>query len=344
MDEIPEFSNNREIIQNATAFMEELLGLLPDVSVVGYEDRDTFRQFFSRERYTYGNTWTYLTQAMNSVGEFGLGYKYFDGSVLIPIVAYPDFESPNDLNIYFIRPMGENCLDRIVEVRDSIRESGITNPIYVKKIFPEQEKYLLGKGFKEIHARPWHKTAIAEDDTFPEIIIDKGKALATNKEGQLTHKKIRKLYNTIQNQYQGRIKFVEADDFATQAWRITAEFFKETVPKLNIPNLSLPRDYYNMIHGPIEEGITKRIVMLGKQPVGFFITEEDYSRTYTNLYASIALRQKATRLNDATILHLLENIRTTFLDLGGSETQMLDDFKRKFLPSREIGLKWVVDY
>ncbi len=135
------------------------------ISPITLADHPRYQQFFAQDQRhaCYGNSLIYLTQACRG---FGLGLKYDDGDTLLSIGCHRD-------HYVIVRPLG--VIDRrLLDLLTLMREiSG--KPVFLKKLFPDQAQQLRQMGpFSDAaqETYPWDADAFADDDTYPEIILD----------------------------------------------------------------------------------------------------------------------------------------------------------------------------
>lgn len=338
---------NQEPFVRASHTMETIREQIPGVEPVTLNDIDLFNRFFQAEeaigRQTHGNGFSYMLQMMNSVGVEGqprVGYKYFDGANLIPIVAYPLKSDPQQLGIYLIRPMGNNAIEASIDIAQRIRSHGHNQPIFAKKVFPDQAVTLIEGGFGPIETFPWHPLAPREDDTLPEAIYDVNYTLnppEVNSSAKKLRQQIRKAEQLTKT---GNVAVTE-DGFMDNAWSITQRFFE--IPSKRKVNLSSPFDYYNLIfHNPDRQGLTRRIMYVEGQPVGYYVAEAVPGSDYTNFYALVTLKDEHPYSADYLSLHALRNAETRYFNMGGAEEPGIFKFKQKYLPTKLQQMEWVV--
>ncbi len=144
------------------------------ISPIGLNDWTLYRHFFAADQRMacYGNSWAYITQACRG---FGLGLKYHDGDTLISIGHHRG-------HYVVVRPLG--TLDwRVIELLQVLYTvSG--KPVFIKKLFPDQVDILCHldsfdhtvqyapSGQPKPGAYPWDPVAFADDDTYPEVIVN----------------------------------------------------------------------------------------------------------------------------------------------------------------------------
>lgn len=299
------------------------------------KDFTLFESFFANERPTYGNSWTYITQGMHGIGKNNLGYKYYDGKNLAAISIHQKIEQPEIFAFYWVRPMGPTVLDKITEISKQLN-GAYKLPIYVKKIFKDQHDQLIEKGFQEVDKFPWHSTAPAEDDTYPEVIIDTRK-IFLNKSRNLSNasKKYKSLASLLE------CKEVITDNDHDMAWRVVENFFKQSLPNLT-NNISNKNDYYNIVFDRTNSHHKTYLLLQQGNPIAVFDSHE--SLNFISSYAALALRMQIKNLNDFIVFSLSNKYQGKFINLGGSETQGLHEFKTKFVVSELLQMYWVTMY
>lgn len=127
---------------------------------------------------------------------------------------------------------------------------------------------------------------------------------------------------------------------------IVLKFFEYL--ETNELHISRVSDYDNIILNPPlgknGRSYFSQIVYINDQPAGFFVMEP-ISHDTAGLYASIALHEEFPALSEYLIIHCCKLLKTagfTYLNLGGSETAGLFQFKEKFSPVQYNKMHWVV--
>jgi hypothetical protein len=145
------------------------------LSPITQRDIPLYREFFAREQQVacYGNSWAYITQACRG---FGLGLKYHTREVLLSIGQHRG-------HYVVVRPLGVIDGHFMTLLAALHKESG--KPVFIKKLFPDQVARL--RQFGSFHEAgrydtqtgkvsagqyPWGPVAFADDDTYPELILD----------------------------------------------------------------------------------------------------------------------------------------------------------------------------
>jgi hypothetical protein len=320
----------------ANRLIEEIAATNKNITPISQTDYPLFQQFFSCQNHTYGNSWSYITQGMYGIGRNKLGYKYYDGENLSAVCIYPKIEQPKINIFYWIRPMGKTILQKIVDFsRHLLIKRNL--PTYVKKIFKEQFNYLKIKGFKDISKFPWHTSAPAEDDTYPEIIINVKETLS-NKSRTRELKNSFKRFNGLNKII--TVSLAKSAQDLTEAWKMVNKFFKQKITSLT-SNISTKYDYYNIIFSPPLRNYTLFLIKTNNSDIkatcGFFNVARQTAKFFSS-YAALMLRKKYKNLNDFSIIYTCKYIFQRggeYLNVGGSETEGLHVFKRKFAVENE---------
>lgn len=327
-------------LSEVNKILDEIASSDPRISPVTLDDYALFQRFFDKEdKHTYGNSWTYVTQGVYGVGPNNLGYKYYDGDRLSIVALYPRIENPNVDMFYWIRPMGRGVEKIISDYSDSFLRK-YNSPTYAKKLFSDQYEKFLELGFYSADVFPWHSSAIKEDDSFPEIIIDKDETL----------KQIAELprRSSLKRGYLNRQSIINSHDVSFrdsvdhEMKGLIEKFFTSDHIIHGKSNLSSPEDYYNMVENPSPNRVSKTVYIDG-QPEGFFVGEYSSDGNYFSVYALITLRGRVNQLSDCVIVYLLNNVESRYINLGGSEDEGIDRFKRKYLPASELQMHWVTN-
>ncbi len=311
------------------------------ISPVSFKDFDLFQKFFKKEPHTYGNSWTYVVQGKYGVGPYGLGYKYYDGKNLSSFSVYPKMEQPDVLCVYWTRPMGPNILDIINKYTKELLKLHAT-PSYVKKIFKDQFLYLKKKGFKDTSGFPWHSSCPSEDDTYPEIIVD-AKATIENKSRRETIKNILKRYSSLSSRV--IVGKITNDTQRQKAWKVAQDFFQQHLTSLS-ENISTSEDFYNVIFKSKYPGHELFLILENTLPRGVFDLNQ-LNKKYYSSYMALMLREECRNLNEFSIIYRCYHILKKgglFLNLGGSETEGLNQFKIKFSIASTNQMYWATYY
>ena len=315
------------------------------VTSITDHDRRTFRGMFEKDSFkTYSNSFYYLCQAANGSGAHKLGLKYYDGDMLATIGIFNRNSLGGGWHFHIIRPVGIFDAKKLVTLAKNLLEISGT-PVFMKKVTREQQAQLLEIGFSPIESYPWHAQAIEEDDTYPEEIIDIGETLraieATGK------RDLKDKYQRFMARFGAEVQVADADEGNADVMRALVKKFFEYLEMKEL-HISQPTDYDNIIgHPPLgKNGETyfSQIVSVNGQPAAFFAIEPNSSES-AGLYANITLHQEFPYLSEYLIVHCCRLLKTKgyqYLNLGGSETAGLFQFKEKFAPVAYNKMHWIV--
>lgn len=329
--------------------LQKLLKEEKAITPITRADRDLFLRFFSIEAHPqYGKSWAYLTQAVNGhrLG-YPLGLKYHFNDILIPIGYFPR-PATNELTWHFhlVRPMGDwTAGSQFLRLCQSLRELSGTH-VYVKKLIVEERNLLQAStGFKPIREYPWHALAIEEDDTFEEVVLDTNQTLrlletiGSNQVKDHYRRFIKRYVNVEWKEY--------GADLHAVAWSIVQQFFRHLSARR--AHLSVPEDYLNMISSlPLgSNGVDyfAYLLYIEGQPAGFCLAERLCESTCAGVYANIALREDFPYSSEFLIVELIRKLQLAGINtvnLGGSETNGLHDFKMKFRPIKQEKMHWII--
>ncbi len=333
-------------LKTANEIIEKIAQKSEKISPITKDDFELFKKFFNKEKHTYGNSWSYITQGMYGIGPEKKGYKYYDGENLSAMVVYPRVENPEDHAFFWIRPMGPSITKKITQLSQEILNL-YDIPIFVKKIFQNQKNKLIKGGFNEIEDFPWHPKVPSEDDVFPERILDIQNTLQTAKKLGRTRQLNRslKIYEKYKNNPDLKIQSISQNKAHTID--LIHRFFKwqHNNKKLNV---SIPYDYFNLIENSHTENVLEGLIYIKDNPVGLYYAEKQKA-PHASLYASITDRDFSNDIIDFLIFHLLNKLNSEakgikYLNLGGSEQKSLDEFKQKFKPTSSQSMHWAVLY
>ncbi len=294
---------------------------------------------------SYGNCFYYFCQAANGVGTHRLGYKYFDGEVLCSIGIFDRSSLGGGLHFHIVNPLGLKSVDSLCDLASVMHELTGT-PVFIKKLADHEKELMLTRtGFAVASQYPWHIQAMEEDDTFPEQIVSVEELLNTVDGAERCD--IRDKYQRFMARWQSEISdepLEQSNQFL--AHELVSRFFKYL--EIRELHISQPTDYDNIIScpplGKNGRGYLSGIVRLADMPAAFYAMAPINS-SQMGLYANITLHQDYPYLSEFLVVHcarLLRNRGYTQLNLGGSETPGLFQFKEKFRPRYHQKLHWVV--
>ncbi len=334
------------LLEQANQILENISLFDGNITPVSLHDYPLFQRFFDKEeRHTHGNAWTYVTQGVYGLGPHNLGYKYYDGENLSIIGVYPKVDFPEQLVMYWIRPMGPKIMDIILDkAAHVVQQFGIFT--YVKKVFKEEFDYLHTRGFHDVSHFPWHAISPQEDDTYPELIFEVAETCRNLQESPNRTSIRQTAKKATQLAKKNETIFIEeeAHDNYTAAWNIALTFFSmDSIVKYK-KNLSNPNDYYNPIfNNPARTTKLLRTLHVDRKPSGFYLYEQS-TPTYSSAYALLSLRDDIRNANELLFTDLFHRVSTKFLNLGGSENKGIHHFKLKFKVVKTQQMYWATNY
>src|SRR2546423_1583501 len=340
------------------------------ISPITNKDRELYNRFFEEDSRVarYGNSWTYITQACRGIGS-GLGLKYYDGDLLLSIGYHRG-------HYVIVRPLGR-INERIIRLLKVLR-SVSRKPVFLKKLFPSQVNQLRHFGnFKdavkysnsginpEPGDYPWSMESFADDDTYPEIILDVNITLnyGLPPKEWFTHFKTSRInsgeaqsleqllnrYLRLRSKVNGFVRsgiglhiidfnIQMADEIRQFLFKHFGEEDKRNVEAYENMLTQLPlgnngHSFFSFV--AYRDGVAA--------PQGFFVTER-LDKESAGLYAAVASRS-CSGLSEYLHIEMLSRLQhkgIRLLNIGGSEIKSLHEFKLKFAPVEERYMKLVV--
>jgi hypothetical protein len=332
-------------------------------------DHDLYQSFFRLDKRVacYGNSCTYITQACRGIG-LGLGLKYHDRDLLLSIGSYKS-------HYVVVRPLGR--LDwRFIQVLDALHYAS-GKPVFIKKLFPDQVARLHELGdFKEAiqytkdndhpekGSYPWRShQSFADDDTFPEIVLDISLTLDYKKAPKKWFSEFATHHESdseiVEELFRYYLKFrAKVTKFATSDIKCRLEDYNpdvaESIRRFLLGHFGEKDEenveaYENMMtklplasHG---DSFFSFVAYLQHRPLpqGFFVAERLDGKS-GGLYAAIASRC-CPGLSEYLHVQMLSRLRRNgirFLNIGGSEVKSLHEFKLKFAPIEQRRMRMLV--
>jgi len=190
---------------------------------------------------------------------------------MIFISAYPRKEFPDQITIYFTRPIGKDPCEKS-EYYTNLIQKKFQYPIYVTKIFSDQQEYLFQKNFKNISTLPWSQKCDSEDDTFPEQIIDVNLTNKFIKEKTISKSSLRNFQKANSLYGEENVKILDTEICKDDCVKLIKNFF--TQEKVKRKNLSSIEDYANMIFYPsTQKKIISKVFFINNIPAAFIFFE-----------------------------------------------------------------------
>lgn len=328
-------------------------------------EKDINREFHYANSWFY---LTQAVNSVNKLKEKSLGLKYYNKQdnclMAIGIFLRKSLTTPASSQAHFHivnpTPLDDNLHLRVDELTQKLYNLSKT-PVYIKKLDwilysqlkdkPNYYKILLKEDISDPKTNDlswrrfidwkyaWHEQAPMEDDTWPEIILNIKEALKFLHESKSNA--INRQINKIKKKFKDRGLRYENVSFSNmeKAKIVVEEFFKKQ--QENHIDISEPADYYNMIEtsptGHIDKQYIQRIYFAGEEPAALLCTERIGTSNCHGLYSNLSLYQdpERTGLSEYIIKEALEHLRqleppVKYLNMGGSEGQGLNSFKKKF--------------
>ena len=312
-------------------------------------DAELVRQFMSaREpRPLYGNSWLYLTQAANGA-RLGarFGYRYFDGERLAAIGFFQRPQAPVDsYHFHLIRPAGGWTRAHLEELCAALRDLSGT-PVYIKKLTEDQHHSWSSGRFKPVVGYDWHPAAPEEDDTFPEAIVDVQGVLRLLS-AAAPDNELRRKFRRFERDHRGALQREPySGGLLADAWRVVEAFFADA--RVLRHDLSSPLDYRNMLEslpaGRNGHEFFATLLRIDAEPVALLIADT-IGPGVAGVYANMTVPGAGRGLSEYLLLSAFRDMADAGIviaNLGGSETQGLQEFKRKFRPVAESKMFWLV--
>lgn len=327
------------------------------ISPITSGDRDLYRHFFAGDNQIacYGNSWIYITQACRG---FGLGLKYCDGEALYSIGCHRG-------HCVLVRPLGiiDERIIGLLEVLYSI--SG--KPIFIKKLFPEQVSTLRNLAEFEDAIRhtsqaepkpgnyPWDAMAFADDDTYPELILDTSISCDYVTPSAEWWEKLQRTWMPPLCQSPKNVVLYNRKKFRQKIHRFLRETGVYRLRSYCAEDATAMRSFLQSYFGPDRKGdieayenmlaldtsgvrqeeIFSLVAYLNDDPApkAFFLAEQLDTQS-AGLYAGIASRTHIGLIQYmyAQMIDMLQEAGIALLNLGGSENRGLNTFKHRLTP------------
>lgn len=338
------------------------------VSPITPADRALYRQFFAADNRVacYGNSWTYITQACRG---FGLGLKFYDGDVLCSIGSHRG-------HYVVVRPLGviNDSIMNLLEVLHDV--SG--QPVFVKKLFPEQGDalrrladfkdavcYTLPGAQPEPGDYPWDAVAFADDDTYPEIILDTSITADYVTPPLAWSAKLQQAWTSPPEQEALKRLQCSRKSFRKKLNRFLRAGISCRLARYQTENADAVRRFLLDYFGPDrrqyveayenmltqdasnveQDDLFRFVAYLNDDPTpkAFFVAER-LDQQSVGLYAGIASRTKPGFIQYMYVrtLSAMQRAGITLVNLGGSELQGLHRFKRSLAPVQERQMQMLV--
>lgn len=297
----------------------------------------------------YADTWTYLTQAANGYALDLHATGYFasckEARCVIGIFKRP-FKS--DLAVHLINPLGERRLELVVALCEQMATDKQT-VIYVKKADPElHEKLKAMDGFGWSDNFAWHAMAPQEDDTYPELLLDIARSLELFEPGRLNQARD-KFARFSKRTRHCEVAWIPLGSGRYQDARqvIQRFFYHKKQDQIDISEAS---DYENMLVAPSPtsrpNGLVREICYVNGDPCALLVMECIGTSNAVGLYCNLALyKEEEYRYASEFVIHRALTVSSEngfrYMNLGGSESEGLHRFKKKFAPVDRMKRDWI---
>lgn len=297
-----------------------------ELSTIEPGDRDLYREVFAQDWAlgSYGNCWTYVTQACR---QLGLGHKYFDGSTLVSIGRHGD-------SYVLTRPVGPRAAQAAAELAHELaRDTGA--PVYLKHVgHTDADELTRRHGFLPMDHHPWTPQAPLDDATYPDVLV---RTAELTEQGLKTpaRSKLRMRLNRFRNGCANGHTNVSVRQYRPtedKAWKQTA---REIAAAWSDRRGHDGSAYANMIDHPAD-GAHVYLTDIDERPCGFYLFEDIGTDTVA-CYANLCLDTDRPGLSETALCNVLTDLHhrgITTVNLGGSEHHTLHTYKLKFGSAR----------
>lgn len=309
------------------------------------------------------------------------GLLYYDNENIFGIGFFKKEAKQENGHLHIVAPRGTSWLKAVDNFIKHVRNLPQipSMPIYIRHLNNIQYKELLASGYLDVENNPWHPTAPREDETYSHRFIKLKDMIEYDKNDKLVikvlqgeqsknfRKKARSAYLRFENfltrnklkldiQLVDRKNQNDAENILKSCFAILNSTKDEVV-------LSTVEDYLNIVRTILPNNKNDRIFFtyIGylknnhlNIPIMVFAGEKIDDKTVA-LYATFSLRDKNilpvtieskgfTAISQYCYLRMFDILYKygiQFVDLGGSEVEDLDIFKRQ-LGAHEKETFWVI--
>lgn len=305
-------------------------------------DRNLYDKFW---REVYGIGWPYALLIGERLGKEGLGYKFFDGKLLVSIGSHSGHVA---LVPHSVIDLKKFCLlaDKIYRLTKA--------PLYVKGLDVSNREELYQNGFIEPRIQSEEEILILGDDRYDHIILcvddlvkwaDAEDKTLKKYPNPYFHDKVGKYLGRSQRLLPG-LEFSYKDykpsknyDDALQVILEWAQGGKSNVDGyVNIAKtISASSRYIAFV-------VYLKTLRIKSYPIGFYVAEK-ISQETVSLYVNLAVNGSDLfpdvnlRFSRDFIIEMARKLRNAgirYMNWGGSETLALDRYKRNFMPCRTV--------
>ena len=301
------------------------------------------------------------------------GLIYADGETLFGIGIFrKTIESPI-WHVMVSGPWGADGFAKVDTVIRRLRALGVGGEMYVRHLPETEYRTFLDHGYLPIDASPWDEEAPSEDETHNHKRIELSDVIGAGYGANLEIKtlpgdenrgfrtKARMVFNRFSNFLErNRLRFT-IRDYTLADREVAEEFVRHHFEILKNPVGSTPEDYMSLIRFDPAEGGDQYFGKIGfletenvSVPALLFIGEKTGASTVA-LYATFANRDQDTldphidptgfsaisQYAYLVLFSVLRDMGIQYVDVGGSETDDLNKFKRQ-LGAMPVPSYWAV--
>lgn len=301
------------------------------------------------------------------------GLFYEDGETLFGIGIFrKTLESPI-WHVMVSGPWGTNGLAKVDAFIRRIRALGITDEVFVRHLTGEQQQTFLQHGYQPVDESPWCADAPSEDETHNHKRILLSDIIGGGEGPQLEIKtlpgedsrghrtKARMVFNRFTNFLERNGLTFVIRDYTLADQEVGEQLVRHHFAILKNPVGSTPEDYMSLVRcDPAQAGNQQfgKIGFLERAGISIpsllFLGEKTDATTVA-LYATFANRDQETldsRIDPVgfsgisqyaylVLFQMLRDQGILSVDVGGSETEDLNKFKRQ-LGASEVPSYWVI--
>lgn len=304
------------------------------------------------------------------------GLIYYDGENIFGIGYFKKNLQEKSGHFHIIAPRGKHWLFAVDSFIKKLRACAQfpKTTIYIRHLHESQYRKMVRVGYEPISIDPWHPVAPSEDETFNHRFIDIKNIIEHDQDGYIIVKhlatndnrnfrrKAAMAYNRFsnflaRNKLEYQIEIYNLVDHGELAKNMVIDHFKTLGNAIG----STPQDYFNLIDyipKKLDGDFVKYIGFLIGQgeriPISLFMGEK-IDKDTAALYATFALRNEPrvkekfdpigySAISQYTYIRIFDLLRKRgykYVDLGGSEVEDLNDFKRQ-LGASKIMTYWAI--
>ncbi|MGV3590398.1 MAG: hypothetical protein ACO1PZ_01840 [Gammaproteobacteria bacterium] len=303
------------------------------------------------------------------------GLFYEDGETLFGVGIFRKTLETPVWHVMVSGPWGANGFDKVDAFVRTVRALGITSEVFVRHLSCEQRDQFLRHGYRAVDESPWCETAPSEDETYnhkrirlADIIGDGHGAnleirTLTDGDSRGHRVKARMVYNRFTNFLERNELTFAIRNYTLADLDVGEKLVRHHFSILKNPVGSTPEDYMSLVRcdpAAVGDEHFGRIGFLERArdgihlPALLFLCEKTDAKTVA-MYATFANRDQDmlppaldpvgfSGISQYSYLMLFQQLRDMGIeqvDVGGSETEDLNKFKRQ-LGAAEVPSHWVV--